>query len=85
MKLRVRGKRWEVNHEDREGLWGECDLEARRITLHTSLTHSRRRKRLEILLHEVLHALLPEATENQVEEAGEVLSCVVWSDGWRRQ
>lgn len=85
MRFRFRGQRWEVHHEDREGLWGECDYAARRITIHTNLTHSRQRKRLEILLHEVIHVVFPEAAEGQVDEAGKVLSRVVWSDGWRRR
>jgi len=56
MTPRVHGRRWQIHHEDREGLYGECDWSARTITIHTSLKNCRRQFRLEILLHEVLHA-----------------------------
>ena len=84
MTPRVHGRRWQIHHEDREGLYGECDWSARTITIPTSLKNCRRQFRLEILLHEVLHALFPDATEEQVDEAGKVLSKIVWADGWRR-
>jgi len=85
MTPRIHGQKWSISHEDREGLYGECDLEARSITLHTSLMNAGKRLRLEILLHEVIHALFPEASEEQVEHSADVLSSVAWSDGWRRR
>lgn len=84
IRFTVNGKKWVIEIEDRDGLWGECDLETGRITLHSVLRNATR-KRLEILIHEVIHACFPDASEESVTEAGKVLSSVCWQDGWRRQ
>lgn len=47
-----------------------------RIVLHNGL---RGRHRLTILLHELLHAIFPQASEDVIEQAGKDLAKVVWS------
>lgn len=84
IKFQVDGSKWVVIHHDREGLWGECDYETNTITIHTTLRNATLR-RLEILLHEILHACFPDAEEHQVDQAGKILSRVTWKDGWRRK
>lgn len=75
------GDRWRIDYEKRPGLWGECDFTAGRITIHTQL---RLRKRLEIIIHEMLHAGLPEASEESVTETAKVVAGVLLADGWKR-
>lgn len=80
-EFRVSGQRWTIHRENRPGLWGECDNESKRITIHPQL---RTRKRLEILIHEMCHALFWDATEEAVTEAGKVIAEVLLADGWKR-
>jgi len=75
------GDRWRIDYEKRPGLWGECDFTARRITIHTQL---RLRKRLEIIIHEILHAGFPDASEESVTETAKVVAGVLLADGWKR-
>lgn len=82
MQFQLRGQTWTIEREKRPGLWGECDFDARRITIHTQL---RLRKRLEILIHEITHAVFPEAPEEAVTEAGKVIAGVLLADGWTRR
>lgn len=52
----------------------------RRIVLHDGM---RGRHRLTILLHELLHAIFPQASEEVVEQAGKDLSKVLWAHSYR--
>ena len=51
-----------------------------RIVLHDGL---RGRHRLTILLHELLHAIFPQASEEVVEQAGKDISKVLWALNYR--
>jgi hypothetical protein len=81
----VDGKRWAIVHEDYEGAWGWCDHVNRTISLHTLFRNARSRHSLEILIHEVLHACLPEESEKVVNDRAKVISGVLWGWGWRRK
>lgn len=52
----------------------------RRIVLHDGM---RGRHRLTILLHELLHAIFPQASEEVIEQAGKDLSKVLWAHSYR--
>lgn len=47
-----------------------------RIVLHDGM---RGRHRLTVLIHELLHAIFPQADEGVVEQAGKDLSKVLWT------
>ena len=47
-----------------------------RIVLHDGM---RGRHRLTVLIHELLHAIFPQASEDVVEQAGKDLSKVLWA------
>lgn len=51
-----------------------------RIIIHDDL---RGRHRLTIILHELLHAIFPQASEEVVEQAGKDLSKVLWALNYR--
>ena len=80
-EFRVSGQRWKIIRENQPGLWGECDNDEKRIRINP---HLRTRKRLEILIHEMCHALFWDASEEAVTEAGKVMSEVLLADGWKR-
>jgi len=63
----------------RERAWGMA--EGHTIWLDKRL---RGRRRLEITLHELVHLLYPEETEENVDAAGKLLSKVLWKEGWRK-
>ena len=47
-----------------------------RIVLHDGM---RGRHRLTVLIHELLHAIFPQASEEVVEQAGKDLARVLWT------
>lgn len=51
-----------------------------RILIHDGL---RGRHRMTIIVHELLHALFPTASEEHVEQAGKDISKVLYSLGYR--
>lgn len=51
-----------------------------RILIHSGL---KGRHRLTIIVHELLHALFPTASEEHVEQAGKDISKVLWSLSYR--
>ena len=60
--------------------WGETDLSKREIRVEESL---KGKKRLEILIHELLHACLPILEEECVDQMGKDIANVLWKDGYR--
>ena len=46
--------------------------------------HQSSRERLDTVLHEGLHLLLPDATEAEIVGYSRRLSCLLWRDRWRR-
>lgn len=63
----------------REKAWGMA--EGHTIWLDKRL---RGRRRLEITLHELVHLLYPEESEEHVDAAGKLLSKVLWKEGYRK-
>jgi len=61
--------------------WGLADISRRVVELDERL---KGKKHLEILTHELIHLLLPDATEEEVEEISINLTQVLWSEGYRR-
>lgn len=65
----------------RERVWGLAHMGDDVIELDERL---KGRKHLEILLHEAVHLLLPDAEEEEVIEMSVRLTRLLWSEGYRR-
>jgi Zn-dependent peptidase ImmA (M78 family) len=51
-----------------------------RIVLHDGM---RGKHRLTVLVHELLHAIFPQASEEVIEQAGKDIGKVLWAHGYR--
>ena len=51
-----------------------------RIVLHDGM---RGKHRLTVLVHELLHAIFPQASEEVIEQAGKDIGKVLWSHNYR--
>ena len=78
MKLRINGKKWTIQDTRIQGL---CSPAERLIDIDPRL---RTRKRCEIILHEVLHALGADLDEATVRSWAKDLARALWRDGYRR-
>lgn len=65
----------------RANAWGLADDTNRVVELDERL---KGKKHLEILTHEVIHLLLPDASEEEVEEISINLTNILWKEGYRR-
>lgn len=84
MQVTLRGKRWEFTRP-RMADWGQCepvDRLAKRIRVHRDLTGI---DELDTILHELLHAVLWDLSEETVEECGTDIARVLWKLGYRRE
>ena len=64
----------------RQQAWGMADASVNTIWLDPRL---RGRRRLTITIHELMHLLYPNETEENVTHAGELLARVLWRENWR--
>lgn len=73
MKIRIKyrklGKAWGLAHSD-----GLIEIDSR----------AKGKKHLEIIIHEVLHLLLPEASEEEVVQKSVILTKLLWKENYRR-
>ena len=63
--------------------WGECDdpsVRSPRMTVRRSLAP---KPRLEITIHELLHAVRPELSEEAVTESARIIALALWRLGAR--
>lgn len=65
----------------RDRVWGYAHKGDNLIELDERL---RGRKHLEILLHEMIHILLPEADEEEVVRLSVQATMLLWTEGYRR-
>lgn len=65
----------------RAQVWGLADVVSNCVELDERL---RGKKHLEILTHEVVHLLLPMASEQETERISINLTTVLWKEGYRR-
>ena len=79
MNLRINGKKWTIQDSILEGL---CSPVERLIDIAWDL---RRRKRLEIVVHELIHAICPGRSEAKVGEEARQLARALWKYGYRRR
>lgn len=85
MKTHVfRSARYRIVESGRIKRDGYCDWrhkKDKKLWIKKSLPD---KKRLEVLIHEGLHACLPDADEHTVEETAQDLALFLIRDGWRR-
>ena len=81
--FRIAGERWLWRYSRLAGTaWGWTDYAAKKVLVDATLAG---RKRLEIELHEGLHAALgPTVAEETVTAAASDLARVLWRLGYRR-
>ena len=86
MKTHVfRGARYRIVESNRIKRDGYCDWRHKRdkrLWVKKSLSD---KKRMEVLVHEALHACLPDADEHAVEETARDIALFLWRDGWARR
>jgi hypothetical protein len=84
MQVRLWMQVWRVLFVGREDLkqpfLGECDLNTKTIRVLKTL-HGR--ERLDTLIHEMLHAVLPNKSERWVNQVATDISDVLWKNGYR--
>ena len=65
----------------RERAWGQATIGEDLIEIDPRLGAKRQ---LEVLCHEQVHLIWPEATEPQVDRAGKALAKMLWAQNYRR-
>jgi hypothetical protein len=73
-RVSIKGEPWTVewipeSHPDFDDRWGDCTDEFRRIRLTRDLPQEGEVKSSEIVIHEMLHAEFPKASERTVTQA----------------
>lgn len=74
-------KRYKVSYKNLKKAWGYADLDKKEVVMDRSL-HGK--KHLEILLHEVCHLLIPEASEEEIVRMSIYLTNTLWQQKYRR-
>lgn len=80
-RRRIRVKYLKKLKLGKKNVWGLADESKLLIELDEKL---KGKKHLEILTHEVIHLLLPSASEEEVERMSIDLINVLWREGYRR-
>lgn len=79
---KLRGKRWKVIECPRDAEWhGMTVFGEKTIYIAENLAD---KIRLETLIHEALHACIPDLGEDAVSESAEGIAKLLWDDSWRR-
>ena len=79
MKTRINNKRWTIQDS---AIYGLCSPAQRLIDIAWDL---RKRKRLEIVIHELIHAISPGRSEAKVGVEAKELARALWRYGYRRR
>jgi hypothetical protein len=74
-------KRFKVIYKNLRKAWGYADLTKKEVIMDRSLNG---KKHLEILLHELTHLCLPEATEEEVVRISINITNTLWQQKYRR-
>ena len=84
MRIKVGGKYWELVFKKMRGDYlGKCDApdtHGKQIRISKDLEGL---EKLDVILHELLHAADWHQDEEWVEETAMEVSCVLWKLGWR--
>ena len=80
-KIDVNGVEWLLRFSRLRGkARGWCQYDKKKILVHNRLTGE---ERLEVVIHELLHAFFPDLAEESVTNAGEGIAKVLWQIGVR--
>lgn len=74
-------KRFKVVYKNLKKAWGYADLETKEIIIDKKATG---KKHMEILIHEVSHLLLPDASEEEIVRISVYLTNTLWQQKYRR-
>lgn len=74
-------KRFKVTYRNLKKAWGYAVMDKDSIIMDKQL-HGK--KHLEILIHEMTHLILPEATEEEVERISILMTNTLWQQKYRR-
>lgn len=81
-KATLGGKQWSIrwNKSIRDGCWGLCEYDKNRISL---LNNLKAFNLCDTSIHEGLHAIFPDLSEEAVTEAATELAMMLWRIGFR--
>jgi hypothetical protein len=79
MKLRIHNHRWTLQDS---AIYGLCEPAESLISIDPHLAP---RHRMEIIVHELLHALDGDLTEDVVISQSQTIAAALWRDGYRRR
>lgn len=74
-------KRFKVIYKNFKKVWGYADLTTREIHIDKKANG---KKHMEILIHEMTHLLLPEASEEDVVRISIYITNTLWQQKYRR-
>lgn len=74
-------KGFKVVYRKLKKVWGYSNLDTNTIELNEKLTG---KKHMEILIHECVHLLWPDASEEEVEEKSIAITNTMWRENYRR-
>lgn len=74
-------KRFRVSYKNLKKAWGYADLDKKEIIMDRAL-HGK--KHMEILIHEVSHLLLPDASEEEIVRISIYITNTLWQQKYRR-
>lgn len=74
-------KRFKVIYKNFKKVWGYADLATREIHIDKKANG---KKHMEILIHEMTHLLLPEASEEDVVRISIYITNTLWQQKYRR-
>ena len=80
MRHRFRGRWWRILFRRLRKEDGTCCVGVHEIAVSTGIGQQRT---LDVLIHEGLHACLPDLDEDAVAETAEDLAGLLWRLGWR--
>lgn len=90
-RVKLAGDNWSVRYvpsEELGGDFGECDRARYRIRIRDSLNDANRRQHLRTVIHEGIHALYQDTTEDERGELATIflengLADLLWAVGYR--
>lgn len=74
-------RRFKVIYKNFKKVWGYADLETREIYIDKKANG---KKHMEILIHEMTHLLLPDASEDDVVRISIYITNTLWQQKYRR-
>lgn len=81
MHVRIRGDWWRLQFTRLKGMAGDCNWQKRRIRCDS---RERGTEALDTLLHESLHALFPQVSEQRIARAATDLANILDACGYRK-